>query len=164
LASTIAMLVAKSPWAGSRARSGAAGDLHQQLRHALGGAEVAAVEAVVQVQDAHQRDARQVMPLGQHLGAEQDAVVAALAAAEQAFQLALAAGAVAVDAGQRDARKALAQAVLDALGALAQRAQVRRLAVGAAAPAAGCSRPQWWQSSRSRPRCRVMRASQRRIR
>ena len=57
---------------GSLAAAGPAGDLHQQLRHAFGGAEVDAEQSAVRIQNAHQRDIGKMMTLGEHLSAYED--------------------------------------------------------------------------------------------
>ena len=54
------------------AASGAAGDLRQQLERALGGAEVGEAEPDVGGDHADERDARKVVPLGDHLRADED--------------------------------------------------------------------------------------------
>jgi hypothetical protein len=77
--------------------AGPASDLHDHLGHALGRAEICTVQPLVQVQDTHQSNAGKVVPFGQHLGTEQEWDLPALGRAEQALQLAFAAGAVAVD-------------------------------------------------------------------
>ncbi len=64
------------------------------------------------------------MALGEHLGADQDAALAAFHPSEQVFHAALAPGGIAVDAHHRVLGKVLAQGLLDALGAAAQGAQV----------------------------------------
>ena len=62
--------------AGLRAAPGAAGDLHDGLRQALRRAEVGAEQALVGIQHHHQRHVREVVALGDHLRADQDARIA----------------------------------------------------------------------------------------
>ena len=52
--------------------AGAAGDLADELEGLLGGAEVAALEAEVGVEDADQRQEREVVALGDELGADDE--------------------------------------------------------------------------------------------
>ena len=57
--------------------TGATGHLHDQLGHALTGAEVGAEQAVIGVEDADQCDVRKMVTLGKHLRAQQQATFAA---------------------------------------------------------------------------------------
>ena len=72
------------------------------------------------------------MPLGQHLGPDQDMHAAGLNVLQQAREGALAAGAVAVDARDARLRKTFLEGGFDPFSAETQRAQIRLTAVGAA--------------------------------
>ena len=65
------------------AAAGAAGDLRQQLEGPLGGAEIGQAEADVGRDDADQRDAREVVPLRDHLRADEDVDLAVAEACQQ---------------------------------------------------------------------------------
>ena len=106
----------------------ATGNLHDQLRHALAGAKVGRKQAAVGVEDRHQGHPWKVMPLGEHLRADQDARLALVDGGEQAIHGALARGAVAVDAQHRVVGKQHRQALFGALGAGADGTQVEVLA------------------------------------
>ena len=47
-------------------------DLNEQLRQAFRGAEIGAEQAFINADDHHQTESRQIVPLGQHLRADQD--------------------------------------------------------------------------------------------
>ena len=51
----------------------AAGHLHDRLCESLGGAKVGAEQTLIGIQHHHQRQAREMMALGHHLRAHQDA-------------------------------------------------------------------------------------------
>ncbi|OMP13723.1 nucleolar complex protein 14 [Corchorus olitorius] len=80
---------------------------------------------------AHQRYALEVMPLGDHLRADQDVDAAFVHGVEQRFGAALAAGGIGVDAGDAGLRKQLAERLFDALGAAPERRDVDVAAVWA---------------------------------
>ena len=61
---------------GSVAAPGASGHLGEKLKRALGGPEVGHAEADVRRDDAHERDVRDVVSLGDHLRSDEDIVVA----------------------------------------------------------------------------------------
>ena len=54
---------------------GATSHLDNELGHALGGAEIGAIEAVIGIQDTDQGYTGKVVALGQHLGADQQRVL-----------------------------------------------------------------------------------------
>ncbi len=56
--------------------AGAAGHLHGELGHALAGAEVGGEQAAIGIEDRHQGHTREMVTLGEHLGADQDARLA----------------------------------------------------------------------------------------
>ncbi len=91
----------------------------------LGGAEIGAEEGAVAVQHAHQREARVIVALGEHLGAHQDVDLARAELVEHAGERALARGGVAIDARDARLRQRCAQRLLDALRALPHRRQIR---------------------------------------
>src|SRR3990167_4437879 len=110
--------------AGFLGAPGAAGDLDDQLGHALAGAKVGVEQPAVGIENRHQGHAWEVVALGEHLGADQYARLAALHGVEQGGHGLLARGAVAVHAQYRNLREENAQALFGALGAGTDRAQV----------------------------------------
>ena len=84
------------------AAAGAAGDLRQQLERPLGRAEVGQAEPDVGRDHADQRHAREVVPLGDHLRADQDVDLAGGEPRQQRGDRAAPPDRVAIDA--RDAR------------------------------------------------------------
>ena len=52
--------------------AGPASDLHDCLDHLFLAAKVGAEQANIGIQNSHQRDVREMMTLGQHLGTQQD--------------------------------------------------------------------------------------------
>ncbi|MNV28193.1 hypothetical protein D3C71_1193770 [compost metagenome] len=111
----------------------AAGDLDDQLRHALAGAEVAGEQAAVGVEDRHQRHPWKVVTFGKHLRADQDARLAFLNGREQLVHRILARCAVAVDPQHRIVREQNRQALLGPFGAGANGAQIDLVALRALA-------------------------------
>ena len=73
--------------AGFGAASGAARDLYHQLAHAFQRTKVHAEQGLIHADDADHAQAGEIVPLGQHLGADQNMDVAAGDVAQQAFQL-----------------------------------------------------------------------------
>ena len=115
--------------AGAIGAAGASGHLHQELKGVFVGAEVGQQQARVGVDHAHERHARKVEPLGDHLGAEQDVGFAPGEAVEQPVVGAAAARGVEVHAEHAGLRKQRLQRFFDALRADAQRFERRRAAL-----------------------------------
>ncbi len=88
------------------------------------GAEVGKGQRRVAADHADQRDVGIVQPLGDHLRAEHHLDFAAGESAEQGFVVLGVAHRVAVDAGELQVGKLLAELFLDALGAQAEEAQL----------------------------------------
>ena len=103
--------------AAARTPTRATRHLRQQLESALGRAEVRQVQGGVGVHHAHQGHPREIQPLGDHLGAEQDVHVPAVDGREDALVRTLAAGGIEVHA--RHARRGitLGHQPLELLGA-----------------------------------------------
>ena len=80
----------------------APGRLRQKLKRALGGAEIRQTQSDVGRHDAHQRDIRNVVALGDHLRAHQDVEIAFAKTVQDALEMPLAAHRVAIHA--RDPR------------------------------------------------------------
>jgi hypothetical protein len=126
------------------AAAGAAGDLHDGLGEALGGAEVGAEQALVGVQHDDQRDVREIVALGHHLRADQDPRLAARDPVDDGLERGRVAHHVAIEPRDRHVREGLGERVLDALRALADglhciaalRALARQWPLGAAVVAA----------------------------
>ncbi len=122
--------------------SGAARDLGQELERALGGAEIGQAERLVGRHDADERDAREIVTLGDHLRADEDVDLAALEAREDPLVLAAAAHGVAVHALDARRGRELAQHLLDLLGALPDRVQLVVRAARTPSSGTGCSKAQ----------------------
>ena len=99
----------------------AAGHLHDGLRQPFRRAEVGAEQALVRVQHHHQRHVRKVMPLGQHLRADQDAGAAAVHPVDGALELPLLAQHIAIEAFDGVGGEPVGQCLLHAFGAMPQR-------------------------------------------
>ena len=109
----------------------AAGDLSEQLEGTLGGAEVRQLQRKIGVDDAHQRDAREVESLGDHLRAEEHVVLTGAEIREHLPEEVLLAHRIGVDAGHAGAREELGDGLFDLLGAVALPADLRRPAARA---------------------------------
>src|SRR5215470_16682447 len=96
--------------AGEIAAAGAACDLREQLKSALGGAKVGQAERGVGADYADQRDALKIVALGEHLRADQNIERAAREGAQRFLILALGACGVAVEARDAGTGEFLAQA------------------------------------------------------
>ncbi len=103
------------PALGSAAR--ASRDLAEQLEAAFRRAEVGQVDADVRIDDADERDVREIEALGDHLGAEQDVDFAAAHAVEDVGVRPFAARGVDVHARDARVRIPLEQQALDLLRA-----------------------------------------------
>ena len=88
------------------------------------GAEVGSEQALVSVENTDQSDIGQIVPLGEHLRAEQNLPFAGAHVFHQCIERAAPPGAVAVDAQYFRVGKALTQRFLQAFGALSERAQI----------------------------------------
>src|SRR5690606_2058372 len=108
------------------------GDLHDQLGHALAGAKIRGKQPAIGVEDGYQGHAREVMPLGEHLRAHQQAGFATIDNPQELLHRAFARSAVAVDAQDREIWKENAQTLFGSLGTGPHRAQVDPIAFGAA--------------------------------
>src|SRR5206468_11102186 len=91
--------------AGKIAAAGAAGNLREELKGALGGAEVGHGEGRVGADDADEGDAMEVVAFGEHLRADEEVERACGESAECFLILALGASGVAVEAGNARAGK-----------------------------------------------------------
>ena len=119
--------------AGALGATCAAGNLHQQLAEVFLRAKVGTEKPAVGVEHRHQRNTRKVMPLGQHLGADQDAGHTALYDVHRFAELPGRACRIAVDAQHRVVRKAGLQIFRAALGSKAYRLEIVTVALWAAA-------------------------------
>ena len=91
-------------------------------------AEVRQAEADVRVDHAHQRDAREVVPLGDHLRAHEDLRLSRLESAQRLLQLAAPRRAVAIEAIHGRLRELSANRLDDLLGPVSALLQVLALA------------------------------------
>src|SRR5690606_17541149 len=96
--------------------SSTTGDLHDQLGHALAGAKIRGKQPAIGVEDGYQGHAREVMPLGEHLRAHQQAGFATIDNPQELLHRAFARSAVAVDAQDREIWKENAQTLFGSLG------------------------------------------------
>jgi len=99
----------------------ASGHLYHRLGKAFVAAEVGAKQALVRVDDADQRELREVMTLGEHLCADEDVGLAQSRLFENGIHCTAPLCAVAVDTEDGPPGKAPSKGVLQALGALAER-------------------------------------------
>ena len=95
----------------------AAGDLRQQLKGPLRGAEIGQVQREVGVDDAHEGHVGEVQPLGDHLGAHEDVDFADAEIAEDAPEIVLAFQRVGVHAAHPRFGEQFDERVLDPFGA-----------------------------------------------
>src|SRR5699024_2512657 len=109
--------------------TGSAGDLNHKLRQALRRPKVRAQQSLVGIDDGHQAHVRQMVALGQHLRADQNAAIAAVDAFQQAGHRSLAASAVTIDADDAVFRETCFQFLLQPLRPLADGAQFIAAAV-----------------------------------
>ncbi len=117
--------------AGVSGPSGSPGHLLQQLGAMLQRAEVGGIEAAIGIDHHDQGDMGQVVTLGQHLRAHQQAGLAAMDLLEHLLEALLLAGAVAVDTVYDGVRKEPLQGLFGTFGAAPQCAQVAAAALGA---------------------------------
>ena len=101
----VSKLLIGSARVGSVGAPGASSHLRQQLESALGCAEIGQVEADVRGDDTDQLDAREVMPLGDHLRADHDVDFFVLEGAQHAFGMSAPASHIAIESHRTRARK-----------------------------------------------------------
>src|SRR5690606_14910188 len=99
------------------------------------GTKIGGEQPAIGIQDRHERYPREMVALGEHLRADQQAWLAAVDGTEQLLHRALACGAVAIDAQHRVLREEDAEPLLGAFGAGAHWAQIDLGALRAVA---------WW--------------------
>ena len=112
--------------------SGAAADLYQQLRQPFFATVVQAVQRLVGIDDDGKVQAREVVPFGEPLGAEDDIDFARLHLCQRRFELAAGGVAVAVDAQEACLRELARHALFEALCAETEHVQGVAVAGGAA--------------------------------
>lgn len=81
------------------------GDTGIKLSETLCGAEISGKQRPVDIQQGDEGDVREVMPFGQHLGANQNTRPAAMDGGEMLLQRSFAAGGIAVDTRDRHLRE-----------------------------------------------------------
>lgn len=101
------------------AAPGAPGDLGDELKGALAGAEVRDVEAEVCVKDSHQGDVGKMEAFGDHLGADEDVDFLGFEFAEDVLEGVFAAHGIGIDAGEFCFGEDFLEDFLDFLGAVA---------------------------------------------
>ena len=101
------------------------GDLGIKLSETLCGAEISGKQRPVDIQQGDEGDVREVVPFGQHLGANQNTRPAAMDGGEMLLQRSFAAGGIAVDTRDRHLREQRRQGLLQLLGADPYRHQMR---------------------------------------
>ncbi len=92
--------------------TGTARHLDVELGQFLGGAKIGTEQGTIHIQQSYQCHVREVVALGQHLGADQDLVLARLDVTEVGLQLPLATGVVPIDAHHRILRENGAEQLL----------------------------------------------------
>src|SRR5688572_4401407 len=85
-------------FAGAFGATSAAGNLRHQLGHIFRAAEIGAEQRLIDAENADESHLRKVMPLGQHLRADQYSCLAVPSLLQTFFQHAFASRGVAVDA------------------------------------------------------------------
>ena len=110
---------------------GATRDLHDQLAEPLTGAEIDAVQPLIDSSDNDQGQVWQIMALGQHLCADEDARPGTIESLKDRIAAGPAARAVAIDAQHRHLRKMLLEDFLETFGALTLGCQCGTRALGA---------------------------------
>lgn len=96
------------------------GHLNQQLGEVFARPQIRPVEPLIDVEDNGEGDTREVMPLGNHLGADEEIGTAGGGIGEQGIAAGSGACRVGVDAGQGGRWEPLGQFLLELLGALAE--------------------------------------------
>ena len=133
--------------------AGAADDLMQKLEGALGGARIAVAEAEIGIDDADEIELREMMALGDELGADDD-VEAALGDVVELLAHAL-------DRGDEIAREHQQRAPAETIRATSSSSRstpgpkaTNEFAAWHFGHSAGCgmAKPQWWQTSWRRKR------------
>ena len=104
--------------------AGAAGDLHQLGKQALGCAAVGGEQRGIGTERTDQRQLGEVVPLGQHLRADEDVGLAGVNLLDEDFPLFPALGGIAVDAQDARLRKTFGKNGFDALRAAPERLDV----------------------------------------
>src|ERR1700733_6815803 len=110
------------------AAPGATGDLGEELEGAFGGAKIGAAEGEIGSYDSDERDALEIVALGDHLRADEDIDLTFRECAEHLLEFALGAEGVAVEAADAGGWELLAEVFVDALGAVADEVHVPGLA------------------------------------
>ncbi len=123
-------------FARTRGPPGAARHLGDRLCKTFGGAKIAGEKSLIGVQDDHQADIGKMVALGEHLGADQNARLAALTRSSTASMAPLAAAVSRSSLASGACGNKRRQCFFDALGALADRIESL-----AAAAASGGHRP-----------------------
>ena len=122
--------------AGQIGAPGPPGDLHQLGEQAFRCPAIGGEQRCVGTKHADQCQLREIVPLGQHLGPDQDVGIAAMDSGQHGFPLPAALDRVAVHAQHAGPRETLAHPVLEALGTAPERVDVL-VAAGWAGPRDG---------------------------
>ncbi len=112
--------------------TGTSGDLNHGLGQALRRPEIRTVEQLIGIQHHRQGNAGQMVTLGQHLGADQDAGAIGVDLRQVMLECILAAHGIAIEAQHPDIRKSLLQCRLESFGAGTDGLQRGRAAIRAA--------------------------------
>ena len=111
--------------------TGATGDLGQQRKAAFGGAKIGQIEDAVGAEHPDQTDAGKIMPLGDHLGTNQNIDLPRHHFIDQPLMGTLAAGGVAIHPRYPRAGEEFGQFLLQSLGAGPLRFDIQTMALGA---------------------------------
>ena len=109
----------------------ASGHLREQLERALGGAKIRQAQSDIRRHHAHQRHVGNVVPLGDHLRADQDVEIALAESLQDDFVLPLAGDGVAIQARDARAGKLAVQFLLHFFRTHAEKVDVLALALRA---------------------------------
>src|SRR5207237_2224217 len=109
--------------------TGAAGNLRQQLERSLGSAEIGQREGGIGTQDRDQRDLGEIMPLRDHLRADENVDIARAKSAKHALVIANMPHGIAVDAAHARVREKMLQFGLQTLCSLSYEINVLAIAL-----------------------------------
>src|SRR5512143_1192837 len=110
---------------------GTSSHLQDKLRHPLAGPEVGTEQSLVGIENTDQCHLGKVVPLGQHLGTDQNSGFAAMNLLQQRLHRTFAAGRVTIDTYHPNTGKPRLQYLFNPLRPLPQRAQIGTTALGA---------------------------------
>ena len=118
-------------FAGQIATARASGNLREQLECALCGAEIGHAEAKIGAYNSDERDALEIVSLGDHLSSHKDIDLVCVDSIKERLRAAFQARGVGIDARNACLREKFGEVLLDALGATPHRLQILVTAIRA---------------------------------